>query len=309
MPETVSKEAVVRSIQSFKDVRDGLVGGETDHFDYNLSRFVDFCERDPIASDVISNFDSACEVNPVQFAEETGQTRKPPFPKGDLEGDMCTRWALVKEASENGQYIRQFGFGFGGNSRSDYINHFRTLVVRPFAKEMSRRMGDAAKLAPPEARDAQAIPYDRIPAENEVKIFLSHKTVDKSLVYRYHKALSRVGFSPWLDKEEMPAGSNFERDILKGFEESCAAVFFITENFKDENYLATEVDYAVRQKRKKGDKFSIITLLFDPKVEVPGLLQSYVWEHVDNDLEGLSEVVRALPIELGPVRWRAGVVK
>ena len=145
---------------------------------------------------------------------------------------------MIKAADEDDDYAWRFGSAFSGSGISDYVNHFRTLVVRPFAKEMSRRIGNAAKLAPPEVRAAQAIPYNRIPSEDEVRIFLSHKSVDKSLVYRYHKALSRIGFSPWLDKEDMPVGSNLERDILKGFEESCAAVFFITENFKDESYLA-----------------------------------------------------------------------
>jgi len=57
----------------------------------------------------------------------------------------------------------------------------------------------------------------------------------------------------------MAAGANLERELLRGFEESCAAVFFITQNFTDERYLAAEVDYAVIQKRKKDRKFAIIT--------------------------------------------------
>ena len=222
---------------------------------------------------------------------------------------MCTRGSLIKAAAEDDDYAWRFGHAFGGNDIADYVNHFRNLVIKPFVREMSRRMGDAAKLAPPEARDLQAVSYDRIPAENEVKIFLSHKTVDKVIVERYHRALLELGYSPWLDKEDMVAGSNVERDILQGFEESCAAVFFVTKNFKDEKFLATEVDYAIQQKREKGDKFSIITLLFDPEAEVPGLLRRFLWQHVSNDLDGLYEVLRALPVELGPVRWKAGVVR
>lgn len=306
--ESLSKEEVARSLQTFKDRRDAVVGGDTDHFSYNLSRFVSFCEQDELAMSVIAEFEDSCEVDPAAFAEETERTNRPPFPDVNVDEEACTRWAIIKVASDDVNYAWRFGSSFGGNGMADYVNHFRTLVVKPFAKEVTRRMGEAAKMAPPEARDLQAVPYSRIPTEDEVRIFLSHKSVDQGLVYRYHKALSRVGFSPWLDKEDMSAGSNLERSILKGFEESCAAVFFITKNFEDESFLATEVEYAVRQKRKKGSKFAIITLLFDPDKEVPGLLQSYVWEHVEDDLEGLSEVVRSLPIELGPVRWKAGVV-
>jgi hypothetical protein len=107
----------------------------------------------------------------------------------------------------------------------------------------------------------------------------------------------------------MPAGTNLERGIFKGFDESCAAVFFITEDFKDEKYLATEVDYAMMQKRRKGSKFAIIILRYSNAAEVPALLAPYIYKTVPNDLDGFYELLRALPIELGPVRWKAEVVK
>jgi hypothetical protein len=106
----------------------------------------------------------------------------------------------------------------------------------------------------------------------------------------------------------MPAGSNLERELLRGFEESCAAVFFITANFKDERYLATEVEYAILQKRNKEKKFAIITLRYTDASPVPSLLAPYVYKNISNDLEGFLELVKALPIELGPLRWRADVV-
>ena len=60
----------------------------------------------------------------------------------------------------------------------------------------------------------------------------------------------------------MDAGSELERAILQGFKDSCAAVFFVTPSFQDEAYLATEVNYAIQEKREKGDRFSIVTLVF-----------------------------------------------
>ena len=55
----------------------------------------------------------------------------------------------------------------------------------------------------------------------------------------------------------------------------------MTPNYVDEAFLATEVDYAIAEKRKKGDRFSIITIvLSDPenKAKVPDLLHKYVLE-------------------------------
>jgi hypothetical protein len=182
------------------------------------------------------------------------------------------------------------------------------MVVRPLVEELSHRLGDAADVASPEAREMQAVPLKRIPSPREMKIFLSHKSVDMPLVYRYYDALKEAGFSPWLDEPNMPAGANLEREVLRGFEKSCAAVFFITANFKDEKYLAAEVDYAVMQKRKKGKKFAIITLRYAGASPVPGLLTPYIYKDVGNDLEGFYEILRVVPIELGPVRWKAKVV-
>jgi len=83
-------------------------------------------------------------------------------------------------------------------------------------------------------------------------------------------------------------------------------VFFVTPNFSDENYLATEVEYAIRESRKKRHKFKIITVVFTAngkKGVVPTLLQSYVWKEPASDLEALREIIRALPVAVGGVHW------
>ena len=144
--------------------------------------------------------------------------------------------------------------------------------------------------------------------ENSTKIFLSHKGSDKATIVDFKKTLELLGYEPWLDDEAMPAGTALERGLLAGMQESCAVVFFITPSFVDEGYLKTEIDYAIREKRKKEDRFSIITLRFvDDNVEtppVPELLQSYVWKTPETKLGALREIVRALPVAAGPVEWR-----
>ena len=144
--------------------------------------------------------------------------------------------------------------------------------------------------------------------ENNTEVFLSHKSNDKSLVREIALTLSSIGYSPWLDEDKMKAGANLERSIRSGFENSCAAVFFITPNFKDEGYLASEIDYAIAEKREKGDKFVIITLLIpDDKGsygEVPKLLKSYVWKEIE-PIQAIRTIVEALPIKLNKVSWKS----
>jgi hypothetical protein len=140
-----------------------------------------------------------------------------------------------------------------------------------------------------------------------IKLFLSHKGTDKPLIREYMKTLKELGFSPWLDEDAMSAGVELERGILQGFEESCAAIFFVTPNYKDENYLATEINYAISQKRKKGDKFAIVTLVLEAngeKGKVPELLHQYVWKEPKTDLEVIREIVKAIPIKLGEAFWK-----
>jgi hypothetical protein len=113
-----------------------------------------------------------------------------------------------------------------------------------------------------------------------------------------------LGFDTWLDEDELHAGVELERGILKGFKDSCAAVFFITQNFSDENFLATEVNYAIAEKRAKGDRFAIITIVLESGGVVPELLRQFAWKEPKTQLESLRDIVRALPVRTGAVYWK-----
>lgn len=148
------------------------------------------------------------------------------------------------------------------------------------------------------------------------KVFLSHKGVDKEFVNEFKKTLELLGYLPWLDEDAMPAGVTLERALLGGMQGSCGVVFFITPSFKDQGYLETEIDYAMQEKRTKGDKFAIIALQFVDEHgnmgEIPELLKRFLWKKPRNQLDALREIVRALPIVPGIVDWRhdiAGVVQ
>lgn len=132
------------------------------------------------------------------------------------------------------------------------------------------------------------------------RIFLSHKGVDKPIVRQYFSVLRTIGFDVWLDEDAMVAGVPLERALLQGMKDSCAAVFFLTTNYVDENYLATEINYAIAEKRNRGDLFSIIALLLvDDKgnrPRVPDLLQQFVWKEPTGPLQAIEEILKALPI-------------
>lgn len=310
-----NREQIIDSLQRFKRLRDSVLHEDVDQFEHHLDRVVNFMESDPFVSETLDKVLEISHVNPEdwwQQLEEAAAQRRGiagvKFPE-DRDDELAIQFYLMREIAENERRMWDFGLKIGVHKLQPAKKHFRSIVARPFFEEISDRLGKAAGIASPEARALQAVPFDRLPSDDEVKIFLSHKTADNSLIRRFHRALIELGFQPWLDEPDMPAGSELERSILQGFEDSCAAVFFITENFVDEKYLATEVNYAIRQKRKKGEKFAIVTLVFSKDYEIPGLLETYVYKLVSNELDGLYELVRALPIEFGPVRWKEAVVQ
>ena len=143
--------------------------------------------------------------------------------------------------------------------------------------------------------------------DTSTRIFLSHKGADKDRVRRFKTTLKLLGFQPWLDEEDMPAGTEIHRGIQQGMKNSCAAVFFITPNFIDDQHLRNEINYAIAQKTEKRERFAIITLVISgkgSKPSVPELLTNYVYKHPRTDLEALNEIIRALPITLGVPTWK-----
>ena len=117
-----------------------------------------------------------------------------------------------------------------------------------------------------------------------------------------------MGFEPWLDQEALVSGDHRDKALLQKIQESCGSVFFITPDFSDEAALATEINFAIAEKRKKKDRFAIITLVCSEKdgqkAVVPELLKQYVWKEPKNNLQGLHEIIRALPIKTEQIGWK-----
>lgn len=308
MEPELTKEQVVEALRVFKARRDNLLHEDDATFEHHLQRFIEMCRANSLVQRVLVQAQSSFHIDvDAWLATACERNGKLDFP-ADPNEELILRFRILEKAVEDQGLVLRLGLAQGAHKRSEWVPLFLSLIMRPFADDLSHRIGEEANLATPDARSIQAVPFNRIPSPKETKIFLSHKSIDKPVVNRYYDALKGLGFDPWLDEPNLAAGANLHRELLRGFEESCAAVFFITANFKDENYLATEVDYAVMQKHKKDKKFAIITLRYPDASPVPGLLTPYIYKDVANDLEGFRELVRALPIEVGPARWKADVV-
>ena len=135
-----------------------------------------------------------------------------------------------------------------------------------------------------------------------MKVFLSHKGSNKAKVRDFNQSLRLIGYDTWLDEDDMVAGVNIHRGMADGLDKSCAAVFFLTTEFKDESYLQNEIDLAIQRHNDTGGDFKIISLVLDDDVEVPRLLKRFLWKSPSTDLEAIRDIIKALPLSLGEVQ-------
>lgn len=304
MTSNISREQATEDLRRFKTIRDSILHDETRELEHQIRRFTEFVAR---SSAMRLALEGTREVDGIQYLNSLSDghfIHEFTLPSDPAE-EFSVLYGIVRSFGEKKANLSAFGLNYFRIFKLDEsAQKLRSLVLRPFFEELTSRLARVAQLASPEERDVQAVPFDLLPGKDDAQIFLSHKSVDKERVMLYHRALKQLGYRPWLDEEAMPAGSNLNRAILKGIEKSCAVVFFITANFQDERWLADEIDHAVEQKRERDERFSIITLCFGEAAVVPALLRKYVYRKVDNDLDGLYQIVRAIPVELGPLRWK-----
>lgn len=185
--------------------------------------------------------------------------------------------ALAKTAWDDGIYDAQKAVGL-----YESIGHHLRGEAEEIATELKRHLEEIMRPA---------------------MIFLSHKSANKERILRFDHVLRLLGFQPWLDATELFAGKGLERSLFEGFQQSCACVFFITREFKDEKYLKKEVEYALDEESARGDAFRIIPIRLDEDAEIPPILKRFVFKTCTSDLDALYEILRALPVKVGTVHW------
>lgn len=310
----VEAQRITKDLTSFKSARDSVIHADSMDFIHHLMIFVGEVTRNSLCQKALEG------VHEFDFDEWWGQEsrtlnddRMPASVSFPVAPDQrfAALWGLVRSmgtsGSENLDY-RYFGYLLGAHKSDDARSLAVSMVIRPFAEELTNRMREVAGMANPGLRELSGLSLAAVPGEDEVRIFLSHRSADKALVRPFAAVLREIGYEPWIDEGDMPAGTTLHRGISAGLDSSCAVVFFITQNFEDDRWLRREVDQAVKRKIERGSKFAIVTLLFQGG-KVPRALEDFVYVNVDSETEAIRQIVRALPIKLGPPRWRPEVYK
>ena len=303
---------LLKELTRFKRYRDELIHAEGDELDHHLRDFVREIKRNTLIQSVLERlpkFDVDTWWGTQTGGERRGGRSVTPFEFPEDDDDRLLALLDLAEsfASSDPTDVKVFGFGqlFGKYKISAARSTTMNMVLRPLAELLTDRIREELEVANPAIRELAGVPLDRVPVAENTKIFLRHKSVDKKMVRPYYNLLKELGLNPWLDEMDMKAGDTLHREIANGFDNSCAVVFFITENFKDERWLRREVDHAVNREIERNKRFVIITLVFD-EAPVPRPLGEKLWKAVTNEVDGVREIIRALPLQIGPPRWKIG---
>ncbi|WP_447837512.1 toll/interleukin-1 receptor domain-containing protein [Aeromonas salmonicida] len=131
------------------------------------------------------------------------------------------------------------------------------------------------------------------------KIFLSHKGINKPLVREIDKTLRILNLKTWFDIDDLKAGDPLISSIDQAFQQCSAAVFFISDDFKDYGVIKMEIEKAMYESITREESFKIIPLVLTQHggtdVNVPHALQTLTWKHV-SDVQIVPTILSSLPI-------------
>ncbi len=104
------------------------------------------------------------------------------------------------------------------------------------------------------------------------KIFLAHASEDKVIVHEIYQKLSEVGFSPWLDENDLIAGQNWQVEIPKVIQQSDIFIACLSENsVKKQGFIQKELRLALNSYAERPTESIYLILLRLDDCEIPDL--------------------------------------
>ncbi|MEB3295894.1 MAG: toll/interleukin-1 receptor domain-containing protein [Synechococcales bacterium] len=91
-----------------------------------------------------------------------------------------------------------------------------------------------------------------------IDVFISYSRADSDFARRLNDALQSQAKTTWFDQETIASGSDFQREIYRGIENSHHFLFILSPNAVQSPYCADEVEYACKLNKQ------IITVLAQP---------------------------------------------
>jgi WD40 repeat protein len=100
--------------------------------------------------------------------------------------------------------------------------------------------------------------------------FVSYAHADGELVHRVVDHLEAAGWSIWLDRDELAAGTRLTQELPTGIRDAHTFVFMMSARSVESEWCIAELDAAIRLGRR------IIPVLLDPTTVSPSQLEEYL---------------------------------
>jgi hypothetical protein len=136
------------------------------------------------------------------------------------------------------------------------------------------------------------MPDPILPAK--LQVFLAHSSKDKPKVRELYLRLKKDGFQPWLDREDLIPGQNWQREIPKAVRHSHVVLVCLSATAVNEaGYLHKEIKFALDiADQQPEDSIFLIPVRFED-CDVPERLSNLHWVDYFEE-EGYERLLNAL---------------
>jgi len=122
----------------------------------------------------------------------------------------------------------------------------------------------------------------------KLRVFLSHASQDKQLVIELCERLRADGFDPWLDKERLLPGMNWDLEIEKALRASDVILLcFSGLSVEKEGYIQREYKRAMRYQEEKPDGTIYVIPVRLDKCELPYFIKDIQFVDYPDDYDRL----------------------
>lgn len=134
----------------------------------------------------------------------------------------------------------------------------------------------------------------KVSENSKLKIFLCHASEDKAKVRDLYWRLSKEGFDPWLDEEEILAGQDWRFEISQAVKKShIVLVCLSNKSVTKSGYVQKEIIYALDQADEQPENVIFIIPLKLEKCIVPERLKRWQWLDYF-EIRGYEKLLNAL---------------
>lgn len=137
------------------------------------------------------------------------------------------------------------------------------------------------------------------------KVFLSHKTQEKSIVLKIKSRLDKYLINCWIDKDKVEGGDHVLDTLIPAIDASEIVVIFFSEKFVQARWCLEEMEAAYRKGKKiipviLGDLASIKNV---KNSTVDTILEKYVYIQIDEfDLEKSADQISSAILKNEPIK-------